>query len=163
MPGPAPTSDSCGSAGELQIPRRQANRDDVLFEGYHPGQLHQSHIISKVGRGVLRMYLSLLRFFFSIIIMFSWIKSNKHVCRNFFSLILCTSRCDIFLDVYRSMKLKVLIFENLFSLDIKFFMEEPFRLVSNVPFPESNFQIAIRCPAECNNVSILIISNCRRR
>jgi len=37
MPGPTPTSDSCGSAGELQIPRRQANWNDVLLESYRPG------------------------------------------------------------------------------------------------------------------------------
>jgi len=36
MSGSSPTSDSCGSAGELQIPRRQANRDDVLLKSYHP-------------------------------------------------------------------------------------------------------------------------------
>lgn len=80
MPGSSPTSDSCGSAGELQIPRRQANRDNVLLESDHPGQLHQSHVISKVGGGVLRVYLLLLHFLFSAIIKLScWIKSSKRV------------------------------------------------------------------------------------
>lgn len=71
MPGSSPTSDGCGSAGELQIPRRQANWDDMLLESYHPGQLHQSHVISKIGRGVLRVYLLLLRLLALIIIKLS--------------------------------------------------------------------------------------------
>lgn len=60
MPGSSPTSDGCGSAGELQIPRRQADRDDVLLESYRSGQLHQSHVVPEVGGRVLRVYLSLL-------------------------------------------------------------------------------------------------------
>lgn len=60
MPGSPPTSYGCGSAGELQIPRRQADRDDVLLESYRPGQLHQGHVVAEVGGRVLRVYLPLL-------------------------------------------------------------------------------------------------------